>query len=119
MLAGPAQPVKLCRAKPRSNLTIAPREVQAIDPAARKLLTAKVLKIEKPAAEVAVLKLRFPAGVRAKFKAGQDLRIVFDDGAERCFSMANPPQQNDGVELHVRYLGGGRFSEAVFNTLTS
>lgn len=117
VLAGPAQPVKLCRARPRSDLTIAPREVQAIDPAARKLLAAKVLKIEKPAAEVAVLSLRFPAGTRAKFKAGQYLRIVFDDGAERCFSMANPPQRNDGVELHVRYLSGGRFSEAVFNTL--
>ena len=117
LLHGPAQPVKLCRARPRSDLTIAPREVHAVDPAARKLLSAKVLKIEKPAAEVAVLKLRFPAGVRARFKAGQYLRIVLDDGAERCFSMANPPQQNDGVELHVRYLAGGRFSEAVFNTL--
>jgi CDP-4-dehydro-6-deoxyglucose reductase/3-phenylpropionate/trans-cinnamate dioxygenase ferredoxin reductase subunit len=117
VIAGPAQAVKLCRAKPRSDLTIAPREVQAIDPASRKPLTAKVLRIDKPASEVAVLKLRFPAGVRAKFRAGQYLKVVLDDGQERCFSMANPPHSNDGVELHVRYLQGGRFAEAVFNTL--
>jgi len=117
LLAGPAQAVKLCRAKPRSDLTIAPREVKAVDPASRRPLTAKVLRVDKPASEVAVLKLRFPAGVRAKFRAGQYLKVLLDDGQERCFSMANPPQSNDGVELHVRYLQGGRFAEAVFNTL--
>ena len=31
--------------------------------------------------------------------------------------MANPPHSNDGVELHVRHLQGGRFSEAVFTTM--
>jgi CDP-4-dehydro-6-deoxyglucose reductase/3-phenylpropionate/trans-cinnamate dioxygenase ferredoxin reductase subunit len=117
LLQGPAQPVKLCRARPRSDLTIAPREFAPVDAASRKLLAAKVMRIDKPAADVAVLKLRFPAGVRAKFRAGQYLRVVLDDGAERSFSMANPPQQNDGVELHVRYLPGGRFAEALFHTL--
>src|SRR5205085_4287434 len=53
----------------------------------------------------------------AKFRAGQYLKIILDDGAERSFSMANPPQSNDGVELHIRYLPNGRFAEAVFNQL--
>ncbi|HYF21426.1 MAG TPA: FAD-binding oxidoreductase [Ramlibacter sp.] len=117
VITGPAQPVKLCRARPRSDLRIVPREFAAVDPKARKPLTAKVLRIDKPAPDVAVLKLRFPAGVRAKFKAGQYLKVLLDGGEERCFSMANPPQANDGAELHIRYLPGGRFAEAVFNTL--
>jgi CDP-4-dehydro-6-deoxyglucose reductase/3-phenylpropionate/trans-cinnamate dioxygenase ferredoxin reductase subunit len=115
--AGPAQAVKLCRAKPKSDLTIAPGEVKPVDPASRKPLVAKVLKIDKPADEVAVLTLRFPAGVRARFRAGQYLKVLLDDGHERCFSMANPPHSNDGVELHVRYREGGRFAEAVFERL--
>jgi CDP-4-dehydro-6-deoxyglucose reductase/3-phenylpropionate/trans-cinnamate dioxygenase ferredoxin reductase subunit len=115
LMAGPAQGVKLCRVRPRSDMTVAPREVHPVDAASLKPIAAKVLRIDKPAPDVAVLKLRFPAGVRARFRAGQYLRVVLDDGEERCFSMANPPQSNDGVELHVRHLPGGRFSDAVFN----
>lgn len=114
---GPAHAVKLCRARPRSDLRIVPREFAAVDPKTRKPLAAKVLRIDRPSSDVAVLKLRFPAGVRAKFKAGQYLKVLLDDGQERCFSMANPPQSNDGVELHIRYLPGGRFAETVFNAL--
>lgn len=114
---GPARAVKLCRARPRSDLTLAPREIAPVDPKSRKPLAAKVLRIDRPAHDVAVLKLRFPAGVRAKFRAGQYLKVLLPDGAERCFSMANPPQANDGVELHVRQLPGGRFSDLVFGSL--
>lgn len=117
VLAGPSDGVKLCRARPRSDLTIAPREIKAVEPGSLKPLAAKVLRIDKPADDVAVIKLRFPAGTRAKFRAGQYLRVLLDDGQERNFSMANPPHSNDGVELHVRYLQGGRFAEAVFNHL--
>lgn len=114
---GPASRVKLCRVRPCSDLRIAPREVRRRDTSSQKVITAKVLRIERPAADVAVLKLRFPAGVRARFRAGQYLRVLLDDGQERSFSMANPPQQSDGVELHIRYLEGGRFAEQVFHQL--
>lgn len=114
---GHVSSVKLCRVKPRSDLSIVPRHIAALDPKAQKPLLGKVQRIDRPCAEVAVVKLRFNAGVRAKFKAGQYLKVLLADGQERCFSMANPPQQNDGVELHVRYLPGGRFAESVFLTL--
>ena len=117
VLAAPAAAVKLCRARPRSDMRIAPREVRPVAAASLKPIAAKVMRVDKPAAEVAVLKLRFPAGQRAKFRAGQYLKVLLDDGQERCFSMANPPHSNDGVELHVRYLPGGRFAEAVFHAL--
>lgn len=116
-IQAPADAVKLCRARPRSHLCIAPREFAPVDEQARKPLAAKVLRIDKPSAEVAVVKLRFPAGVRAKFRAGQYLQVLLPEGQERCFSMANAPQSNDGVELHVRYLPGGLFAETVFHLL--
>ena len=54
----------LCQAHPRSDLEIAPREIRRLDPNARKRVNAKVYRIERPAPDVAVLQLRFPAGVR-------------------------------------------------------
>jgi NAD(P)H-flavin reductase/ferredoxin len=114
---GPAQRVKLCRLKPRSDMAIQPREVRKLDPSAQKTVKAKVYKISKPAADIAVLKLRFPAGVRAKFKAGQYLNVLLDGGMVRSFSMANTPHESDGVELHVRYLPNGVFAEQLFNLL--
>jgi NAD(P)H-flavin reductase len=67
---------------------------------------------------VIILQLRFPAGVRAKFRAGQYLRVIMAGGDSRNFSMANPPTQSDGAELHIRHVPGGIFSEKVLAALT-
>lgn len=108
-----------CQAKPRSDLEIAPREIQRIDSTARKLVSAKIYRIERPADDVALLQLRFPAGTRVRFKAGQYLQVLLEDGARRCFSMANPPQQSDGAQLHIRLVPGGRFSGQVLPGLAA
>ncbi len=109
----------LCQAHPRSDLEIAPREMQRLDPSARKRVKAKVYRLERPAQDVAVLQLRFPAGVRVKFQAGQYLEVILGDGSRRAFSMANPPQQSDGALLHVRILPGGAFSDRALGALKS
>lgn len=107
----------LCQAHPRTDLEIAPREIRRLDPNARKRVRAKVYRIERPAPDVAVLQLRFPAGVRVRFKAGQYLEVLLADGGRRAFSMANPPQQSDGALLHVRVLPGGAFSGRALGAL--
>jgi NAD(P)H-flavin reductase/ferredoxin len=105
--------VLLCQARPCSDLEIAVREIHRCDRGAVKTVAAKVYRITHAAPDVTVLLLRFPAGVKVRFRAGQYLRVHLDDGSFRQFSMANPPQQNDGVELHVRHVPGGRFSQRV------
>jgi NAD(P)H-flavin reductase/ferredoxin len=114
---GPRDSVLLCRAKPLSDLTIEPKRIERRDPLARKRIKARVFRLHRPAPDVAVLQLRFAAGVRAKFRAGQYLRVIMADGDSRNFSMANPPHQSDGAELHIRHVAGGRFSEAVLASL--
>src|SRR5882672_1689261 len=99
--------VLFCRTRPLSDLEIAPREIVKMDRDARKTIKAKVYQITRVADDVCVIHLRFPAGTKIKFKAGQYLDIIFDDGARRSFSMANPPQQSDGALLHVRLVPGG------------
>jgi NAD(P)H-flavin reductase/ferredoxin len=115
--AGPRGNLLLCQAKPRSDILIHPKRIQRRDPDARETVMAKVYRINRPVEDVAILQLRYPAGVRVKFLAGQYLRIKMPDGDTRNFSMANPPHESDGVQLHIRHVPGGRFSEGVLAEL--
>jgi NAD(P)H-flavin reductase len=109
--------VLFCRAKPASDVEIAPGFAKKVDLTARKIVEAKVFQITRPADDVAILQIRFPAGKRVKFQAGQYLDILFEKGLRRSFSMANPPQQSDGVELHIRVVPGGYFSQTILPSL--
>jgi CDP-4-dehydro-6-deoxyglucose reductase/3-phenylpropionate/trans-cinnamate dioxygenase ferredoxin reductase subunit len=117
-MRGPRDGVLLCRAKPASDVAIAPKRIEKRNPLARKRITATVYRIRRPAPDVVILQLRFPAGTRGKFRAGQYLRVMMPDGDSRNFSMANPPHENDGVTLHIRHVPGGRFSEDVLASLS-
>ncbi|MDO8396515.1 MAG: FAD-binding oxidoreductase [Bradyrhizobium sp.] len=112
-------PVLMCRSRPRTDLQILPKRIESIGSPVRKTLTARVFRRTTPAPDVSILTLRFPIGVRAKFKAGQYLKVLMPDGDSRNFSMANPPHQNDGVELHIRHVPGGLFSEQMLPGLAA
>lgn len=109
----------LCQARPCSDLQLAVREVRPIDRSAIKDVDARVYRMTRAAPDVTVLHLRFPAGTKVKFQAGQYLSVHLEDGSVRHFSMANPPHQNDGVELHIRHVPGGRFSQHVAEGLAT
>lgn len=118
---GPAEradgQVLFCNARPRSDLVIAPRSIAKADPFARKTVTARVFRLQRLAPDVMLLHLRFPAGIRVKFKAGQHLNLILDNGERRDFSMANPPRESDGAQLHIRHVPGGAFTSYVFEKL--
>jgi len=113
LVAGRSSAVLMCQARPRSDVEVAVRRIEPSVPPLRKTLTASLYRLARPTPDVSVLTLRFANGVRAKFQAGQYLQVLLPDGDRRNFSMANPPHDNDGVELHIRRIAGGRFSEAV------
>lgn len=102
--------VLLCGCAPASALVIRPTSWKQVDPSAIKRFTAKVYSHDLAAPDVSVLRLRLPTGQRARFHAGQYLRVLMDDGSARSYSMANPPQESDGVTLHVRHVAGGAFT---------
>jgi NAD(P)H-flavin reductase/ferredoxin len=114
---GPASAVLLCRAKPLSDIVVHPRRIERRDLSGTKVIDAWVFRLNWPATDVATLLLRFPVSIRAKFRAGQYLRVLSPDGTARNFSLANPPQESDGAHLHIRHIDGGRFSEGVLKQL--
>ncbi len=109
---GPDQ-VLYCMCEPTSDVVLRPVSWKRLDPSARKTFTAKVHSNQLAAPDVSVLKLRLPAGQRAKFQAGQYLQIHLEDGSTRCYSMANAPHESDGATLHIRHVPGGQFSARV------
>jgi NAD(P)H-flavin reductase/ferredoxin len=108
----------LCRAQPRTNLTIRPKRFERIDIFRRKVITARIFRLARPAEDVTILNLRFPIGLRAPFKAGQYLQVIMADGDRRNFSMANAVRHNDGAELHIRHVAGGKFSALTLSKLS-
>ena len=80
-------------------------------------MTARVFRLKRLAEDVMLVHLQFPPGIRVKFKAGQRLNLILDNGERRDFSMANPPIESDGAELHIRHVPGGTFTGYVFTGL--
>jgi len=109
--------VLFCNTRPRSDLVIKPRSISKADPFARKTVSARVFRLERLADDVMLVHLRFPAGIRVRFKAGQHLNLILDNGERRDFSMANPPRESDGAQLHIRHVPGGAFTDYVFSVL--
>jgi ferredoxin len=116
-VTGKADAVLMCQARPRSHVEVAPKRIERRVPPPRKTLTATVYRVVRSAPDISILTLRFANGVRARFQAGQYLQILLPDGDRRSFSLANPPHDNDGAELHIRQLQGGRFSEGILAEL--
>ena len=109
--------VLYCQTRPRSDLEIAPKSIEKADPFARKTLTARVFRMKRLADDVMLVHLRYPAGERVRFKAGQYVSIIWDNDENRDFSMANPPSESDGIQLHVRLVQDGSFTTHVFEKM--
>ncbi|MFT4065543.1 2Fe-2S iron-sulfur cluster-binding protein [Paraburkholderia sp.] len=108
----------LCQAKPLTDLVIDAEElvVGAVTP---RRMPARVHKIERVAPDVTVLTLRLPEINPLKFAAGQYVDILMRDGGRRSYSIATTPGA-DGVteiQLHVRQMRGGRFSDQMLSGL--
>lgn len=67
--------------------------------------------VERAAPDVALLRLR--GGPLPPYRAGQYLDILLADGQRRSYSMATPAGA-DTLELHVRHLPGGLFTDRLF-----
>jgi len=113
-----AQPnLRICVATPTSDIVIAPRSIARATPQHRKRMTASVYRIDRPAPDVSVLRLRLPIGRRLPFRAGQYVRVHFGDGQTRNYSLANDPRDNGQLTLHIRHVPGGLFSGALLAKL--
>jgi CDP-4-dehydro-6-deoxyglucose reductase len=107
-----------CCATPQTDCTLEARTVPGAGQFAVLKLPSRVLSLEKPSADVAIIKLQLPATQNFQFHAGQYVEFILRDGARRSYSMANAPHSMPGfIELHLRHMPGGKFTDQVFGTL--
>jgi CDP-4-dehydro-6-deoxyglucose reductase len=106
-----------CQAKPLGPLAIEARTVGAAKDIQVKTLPCRIQKMERVADDVMVLQLKLPANERLQFLAGQYLEFLLKDGSRRSFSMGNAPHDDEFLQLHVRYVAGGQFTEHVFGKM--
>ncbi|HMV53708.1 MAG TPA: CDP-6-deoxy-delta-3,4-glucoseen reductase [Rhodocyclaceae bacterium] len=106
-----------CCAKPRTDLTIECREVGSLRDIPIRTLPCRVQKIERPAEDVSILYLKLPANERLQFLPGQYIDFLLKDGRRRSFSLANAPHDDEFLQLHIRHVPGGQFTDHVFGAM--
>ena len=106
-----------CCASAQSDLHIKASEIREAQGIPIITLPAKVQKLTRAAPDVMLVELKLPASERLQFLAGQYIEILLKDGLRRAFSLANAPHDDSCLQLHVRLIPGGKFTEHVFNGL--
>jgi CDP-4-dehydro-6-deoxyglucose reductase len=80
-----------------------------------------VVSLVKKSDDVMVIHLQLPATDVMQFHAGQYIEFLLRDGARRSYSMGNAPHTLEAgapkVELHIRHMPGGKFTDPVFTTM--
>ena len=106
-----------CQAKPLSDLVLEARSVGAAKDIQIKKLPCRVQKLERLSEDAMLVQLKLPANEKLVFLAGQYIEFLLKDGSRRSFSMANAPHAAELLELHVRHVAGGQFTDHVFNRM--
>ena len=83
-------------------------------------MPVRVTSLTRLSHDVMGVRLQLPASDMMKYHAGQYVEFLLRDGDRRSYSMANAPHTQvdaPGLELHIRYMAGGKFTEHVFNAM--
>ncbi len=106
-----------CCATPQTDCVIEARSVPGAGEFPILKMPSRLLSLQRPAPDVAVLKLQLPANQSFQYRAGQYIEFILQGGARRSYSMANAPGRMGSppaIELHLRHMPGGLFTDQVF-----
>ncbi len=113
----PADACLTCQAVPSSDLVLRVAELERLSDIEVRIMPARLAEKTQLNHDVMRLCLKLPEGQRLPYVAGQYLEFLLRDGAQRAYSIANPPHADELLELHVRRVPGGRFSDEVFEQM--
>jgi CDP-4-dehydro-6-deoxyglucose reductase len=107
--------ILLCQARARTDLCIETFEMRAADSVTTKRLPCRIERAVPLSHDVMGLFLRLPIAEEFTFQAGQYIDILLPGGRRRSFSIASPPHDARPLELHVRRVAGGEFTDRLFH----
>jgi CDP-4-dehydro-6-deoxyglucose reductase len=109
-----------CCATAHSDIVIESRQVTDESAFPIKKMPTRVASLAKASHDVMVVRLQLPAADVFKYHAGQYVEFMLRDGDRRAYSMANAPHtqaETPQVELHIRHMPGGKFTDHVFGPM--
>ena len=109
-----------CCASPTSDVVLESRQVTEAGAFSIKKMPSRVTVLEKKSHDVMLVRLQLPANEVFQYHAGQYVEFLLRDGARRSYSMANAPHtqlDTPGIELHIRHMPGGKFTDHVFGAM--
>ena len=109
--------VLTCCAVAQSDVVLESRQVTEAGAFPIKKMPSRVSLMEKKSHDVMLIKLQLPANDTMQYHAGQYVEFIMRDGTRRSYSMANAPHNGPAVELHIRHMPGGKFTEHVFGAM--
>ncbi|MEX3959394.1 CDP-6-deoxy-delta-3,4-glucoseen reductase [Trinickia sp. EG282A] len=98
--------VLLCQATPASDVTVECRTVPSVEGYPVRKTACRVAALERLADDVMRIRLKLPANVQFKFLPGQYVDLLIPGGVRRSLSIANSPEDEGFIELHLRNYGG-------------
>ncbi|KRC04167.1 CDP-6-deoxy-delta-3,4-glucoseen reductase [Hydrogenophaga sp. Root209] len=112
--------VLTCCGVAHSDVVIESRQVTEAGAFPIKKMPVRVSALERASHDVMVLRLQLPASDAFQYHAGQYVEFLLRDGDRRSYSMANAPHTQSAapsLELHVRHMPGGKFTDHVFSAM--
>ncbi len=109
-----------CCGVAHSDVVIESRQVTEAGAFPIKKMPVRVSALERASHDVMVLRLQLPASDTFQYHAGQYVEFLLRDGDRRSYSMANAPHTQTAapsLELHVRHMPGGKFTDHVFGPM--
>jgi CDP-4-dehydro-6-deoxyglucose reductase len=107
--------ILMCQARARTDLSLETFDMQSADRARRKRLPCRIERAMPLSHDVMGLFLRLPIAEDFNFEPGQYIDILLPGGRRRSFSIASPPHDARLLELHVRRVVGGEFTDRLFH----
>lgn len=106
-----------CVSVAKSDLVLDVKEITSSAEIEIKTLPARVASMRKLSDDVMEITLTLPGNERLAFMAGQYIEFLLKDNKRRAFSIANSPSNDATIELHIRHVEGGYFTDHVFNQM--
>ncbi|TAG36385.1 MAG: CDP-6-deoxy-delta-3,4-glucoseen reductase [Polaromonas sp.] len=109
-----------CCAVAHSDVVVESRQVTDESAFPIKKMPVRVSNLARASHDVMLMRLQLPASDVFKYHAGQYVEFLLRDGARRAYSMANAPHtqlETPGIELHIRHMPGGKFTDHVFSAM--
>jgi CDP-4-dehydro-6-deoxyglucose reductase len=107
----------ICQARALEDLVIETREIRHVTDVEIKSLPCRIERMHRLAPDVMGVWLRWPAIEAFAWQSGQYVDVMLPGERRRSYSLANPPHDAAFLELHVRRVPGGAFSEKLFTVL--